>query len=184
MQDRSSRGLKRGGTGTSPADLCGMQGELDWISLLGSQRMNNTHNKPIFSSPDLPHMTEPALSSPLVFPVTTAAIPADLPATPSVMESHGSLLEDVVLKQDSPSPQVLLPWAEKNSQSPSLHPWAESKESTMHGLKKLYRRTKSLGGGHPITHPIWSPDHNCSSSTSTFSVGALQVRTPLISGTN
>lgn len=189
LPDRSTRGLKRRRTGTSPADLCGMQGELDWISLLGSQRMSNAHNKPIFGSPDLPHVTEPSLSSPLVFPVTTAAIPAELPATPSVMESHGSLLEEVVLKQDSPSPQVLLPWAEKNSQSPGnttthLHPWAESKESTMHGLRKLCRRTKSLGGGTLTTHPIWSPDHNWSTSTGPFSVTTLQVRTPVLSGTN
>lgn len=192
LQDRSMRGLKRRRTeGIIPADLCGMPGDLDWISLLGSQRMSNTYYKPIFGSPDLPHVTEPALSSPLVFPVTTAATPAEMPATPSAMESHGSLLEEVVLKQDSPSPQVLLPWAEKNSQSPSssahLHPWAESKESTMHGLKNLCRRTKSLGGGPPTTHmhPIWSPDQSwSSSSTSGFSVAALTLRTPLLRGTN
>lgn len=194
LQGRSMRGIKRRRTeGTSPADLSGMPGDLDWMSLLGSQRMSNTaHYRPVFGSPDLPHVTEPALSSPLVFPVTATAIPTEkLPATPLVVDSHSSLLEEVVLKQDSPSPQVVLPWAEKNSQSPSssahLHPWAESKESTMHGLKNLCRRTKSLGGVPPTTymHPIWSPDQSWSSSSSSgFSVAALQLRTPLLSGTN
>lgn len=179
LQDRSLRGFKHQRTeGTSTTDLCGVPGDLDWMVLLGTQK------KPVFGSPDMPHVTEPALNSPLVFPVTTAAVPAEIPATPSTMESHGSLLEEVVLKQDSPSPQVLLPWAEKNSQSPSssshLHPWAESKESTMHGLKNLCRRTKSVGAG-PATahaHPIWSPDQSwSSSSTSGFSITALTLRT-------
>ncbi len=178
-QQRTLRGLKHQKTEGTSTDVCGMAGDLDWMALLGNQR------RPVFGSPDMPHVTEASFNSPLVFPVTTAAIPSELPATPSTVESHGSLLEEVVLKQDSPSPQVLLPWAEKNSQSPNssshLHPWAESKESTMHGLKNLCRRTKSLGGGPTTNHthpPIWSPEQSWSStSTNGFSVTALTLKT-------
>ena len=178
-QNRRVKGLQRRSTEgeikTSPSDVCGMPGDLDWISLLGSQRTSSTLYK---GSPDLPQVGEPVLCSPLVLPTTIAAVPVELPATPPVMENHGALLEEVVLKQDSPSPQVLLPWAEGNSQSPNIsaqsHPWAESKESTMHEVRNLFKVNKSLGNGNSL----WSPDHNWSSSAS------ILCRTPLLRGTS
>ncbi len=166
---------------TSPADMCGVAGDLDWISLLG---MNSQHHKPIFSSPDVPHVLTGELCSPLTLPTTiTAAIPVELPATSQPSQSHGALLEEVVLIQDSPSPQVLLPWAEGNSQSPScsaqLHPWAESKESTMHELRKMSKCIDTAGQGS-----MWSPDHSwSSSSTSTYSTNVV-YRTSLLKGTS
>lgn len=162
---------------TSPSEPC-VAGDLDWISLLGSQRTSCHQHKPSFSSPDMPHALpgDPVLCSPLVLPVTTAAVPVELPATPQVMQTHGALLEEVVLKQDSPSPQVLLPWAEGNSQSPSCsaqtHPWAESRESTMHEVHNLIKM-----------NPLWSPDHSWSSA-STFSSASTVCRTPLLKGTS
>ena len=150
---------------TSPSDMCGIPGDLDWISLLGSQRNGHPQrDKPTFTSPDMVQVGEPILCSPLTLPTTiSAAVPMELPATPQVTLSHGALLEEVVLKQDSPSPQVLLPWAEGSSQSPScsaqLHPWAESKESTMHEVHNLIKMAK------PTASSIWSPDHSWSSSS-------------------
>lgn len=179
---------------TSPSDLCGMPGDLNWISLLGSQRMHSHQHKPTnLSSPDLAQVGEAVLCSPLVLPATiTAAVPVELPATPQVTESHGALLEEVVLKQDSPSPQVVLPWAEGNSQSPSClaqtHPWAESKESTMHEVRNLFKMSKSLGISHAGGSCVWSPDHSWSSSSTTAysSSGgtAMTCRTPLLKGTS
>lgn len=164
---------------TSPSELCGVAGDLDWISLLGTQK-----HKPSISPPELAQVGETVLCSPLTLPTTiTAALPVELPATPQVSESHGALLEEVVLKQDSPSPQVVLPWAEGNSQSPNCcahtHPWAESKESTMHEVCNLFKMSKALGNGSSL----WSPDHSWSSSSnSTYSSSAttMTYRTPLL----
>lgn len=170
---------------TSPSELCSVSGDLDWISLLGSQRSHSQPPgpKPSFSPPELAQVGEGVLCSPLTLPTTIAAtIPVDLPATPQVTESHGSLLEEVVLKQDSPSPQVVLPWAEGNSQSPSCsaqtHPWAESRENTMHEVRNLFKMSKALGN-------TWSPDHSWSSSStnSTFTATTgMTYRTPLLRG--
>lgn len=172
---------------TSPSDLCGVAGDLDWISLLG---MNGQNHKPSFTSPDMPHplAAEPVLCSPLTLPTTiTATIPVELPATPQVSQSHGALLEEVVLKQDSQSPQVMLPWAEGNSQSPNCvaqtHPWAESKESTMHEVHNLIKLKKCLTTGQERS--VWSPDHSWSSSSlSTYSSSVTYRTTPLLKGTS
>lgn len=191
---RQAKGMKRKRresehTKTSPSDLSTMAGDLDWISLLGSQRLQNHQQRAGFSSPDIPQVgvAEPVLCSPLVLPTTIAAIPVELPATPRVSESHGALLEEVVLKQDSPSPQVVLPWAEGNSQSPScsshMHPWAESKESTMHELRNLFRTNKAVGSASGGL-PVWSPDQSWSSSASVYSSSLTTVRTPLLKGTS
>lgn len=172
---------------SSPSDLCGVTGDLDWISVLG---MNSQHHKPGFCSPDMPQglAGEPVLCSPLTLPTTiSATVPVELPATPQVSQSHGALLEEVVLKQDSQSPQVVLPWAEGNSQSPSCsaqtHPWAESKESTMHEVHNLIKLNKCLATGQEQT--AWSPDHSWSSSTLSTYSGSVMYRTaPLLKGTS
>ena len=171
---------------TSPSDVCGIPGDLDWISLLGSQRSHHPHpDKPTFTSPDGTQAGEPILCSPLTLPTTIAAtLPVELPATPQTTLSHGTLLEEVVLKQDSPSPQVVLPWAEGSSQSPSCsaqtHPWAESKESTMHEVRNLIKMAKPASSG------IWSPDHSWSSSStnSYSSTDCTAARTPLLKSTS
>lgn len=169
---------------TSPSELCTVTGDLDWISLLGSQRVHSQQHKPSFSPPELAQVGEGVLCSPLTLPTSIAAtVPVEIPATPQVTQSHGALLEEVVLKQDSPSPQVVLPWAEGNSQSPSCsahtHPWAESKESTMHEVRNLFKMSKStLGNGSTV----WSPDQSwSSSSTSSY---PTTLRTPLLRGTS
>lgn len=170
---------------TSPSDLCSVAGDLDWISLLG---MNSQHHKPSFTSP--PGLAgEPVLCSPLTLPTTIGAtVPVELPVTPQVTHSHGALLEEVVLKQDSQSPQVLLPWAEGNSQSPccsaQTHPWAESKESTMHEVQHLIRLNKCLATGQGQS--TWSPDHSWSSSSASAYSSAVNMvyRPPLLKGTH
>lgn len=171
---------------SSPSDFCGVAGDLDWISLLG---MNNQHHKSSFTSPDMPQglAGEPVLCSPLTLPTTTSAtVPMELPVTPQVTQSHGALLEEVVLKQDSLSPHVLLPWAEGNSQSPSLgqtHPWAESKESTMHEVHNLIKLNKCLASGQGKS--VWSPDQSWSSlSSASTSAYSSVYRTPLLKGTH
>lgn len=167
---------------TSPSDVCGIPGDLDWISLLGSQRNSHQRDKATFTPPDLVVAGE--LCSPLTLPTAiTAAVPVELPATPHATLSHGALLEEVVLKQDSPSPQVVLPWAEGGSQSPhcsaQTHPWAESRESTMHEVHNLFKMAK------PATSSVWSPEHSWSSSTSSAcSSSTYLTRTPLLRGSS
>jgi hypothetical protein len=192
MSSKATKGVRRkrreSEHKTSPSDLCGVAGDLDWISLLGT---TNQHPKPSFTSPDVPQglSGEPVLCSPLTLPTTIAAtVPVEIPATPQVTQSHGSLLEEVVLKQDSLSPQVLLPWAEGNSQSPSLtqtHPWAESRESTMHEVHNLIKSNKCLATSEGRSMLTWSPDHSWSSSSAySSSTMPLVYRTPLIKGTH
>ena len=158
-----------------------MTGDLDWISLLGR---HHQHHKPSFSPPEL-SQAEGVLCSPLTLPTTIATtVPVEMPSTPKVFESHGALLEEVVLKQDSPSPQVVLPWAEGNSQSPSCsaqtHPWAESKECTMHEVRNMFRLSRATGNGASV----WSPDQSWSSSASSAysATAGMSCRTPLLRG--
>ena len=181
LQSKTMKGARRKRRESEgPSDLC-VAGDLDWISLLGT---SNQHQKALFSSPDIPQVIggEHVLCSPLTLPTTiNAALPVEVPVTPHMVQSHGALLEEVVLKQDSPSPQVLLPWAEGNSPAPSCsaqtHPWAESKESTMHEVRNL-----KMDKCHTGKNMIWSPDHSWS-STSTHSSSSVVCRTPLLKGT-
>ncbi len=170
----------------APADPCGLPGDLDWVSLLSSQRVNcgscpsqacrPVFGSPILGPPDLGHIGEPVMCSPLVIPTTLSA--SQLPETPVPGENKGALLEEAVLKQDSPSPQLLLPWAD--SQSPHAHPWAESRDSTLHELRSIYKSAPQSSVASMARHSHrWSPESSWSSSCSTTSV-TYTARTPLL----
>ena len=163
-----------------PADPCGLPGDLDWVSLLSSQKVNcgscpsqscrPAFGSPVLGPPDLGHIGEPVVCSPLV---PTSLTSEHVPQTPLLYENRGALLEEVVLKQDSPSP-LLLPWAESRPQSPYVsHPWAESRETTLH---EMYKSSTSR------RHQLWSPESSWSSG-STYSTAGLRYgkRTPLLS---
>ena len=165
-----------------PADPCGLPGDLDWVSLLSSQKVNcgscpsqscrPAFGSPVLGPPDLGHIGEPVVCSPLV----PTSEHAELPQTPLLFENRGALLEEVVLKQDSPSP-LLLPWAESRPQSPGVsHPWAESRETTLHEMKNMYKSSTNH------RNQLWSPESSWSSG-STFSAVGLRhsKRTPLLS---
>lgn len=171
-----------------PADPCGLPGDLDWVTLLSSQKVNcsscpSQSCRPVFGSPvlgppDLAHIGEPITCSPLVVPTSiTSEQAAAVPETLTVGENKATLLEEVILQQDCPSPQ-LLPWAESRSQSPNVsltqpHPWAESKEATLRSIIKNGRCTTARNNIH------WSPESSLS-STSTSSV-IYDKRIPLLS---
>lgn len=144
----------------SSTDLCGLPGDLDWISLLGSQKVScglcpTQSCKPFFGSPvtgqpDIGHVVEPVMCSPLILPPSLSSEHADIPESSPADDHKRALLEEAVLKQDSPSP-LLLPWAEGHSQSPNLglpHPWAESKEVTLHQMRSHVS----------ASHQLWSPE--------------------------
>ena len=173
-----------------PVDPCGLPGDLDWISLLSSQRVScgscpsgacrPVYGSPILGPPDLSQTGgDPMICSPLVVPATIA----HSPTTPSAGADSDSLKikeleEDVFTNHTSPllSPH-LLPWADNRPESPHLHPWAESKETT---LKNLGRQNRpSLPLNH-TPHAVWSPEasytSSCSIPTSSLSC-KLQSRT-------
>ena len=186
--------IKSQNTINQPADPCGLPGDLNWVSLLSSQRVTNCglcpsqNCRPVFGSPvlgppDLGHIGEPVVCSPLVVPATLAAEPvADIPSTPLLGDYKGSLLEEVVLRQDSPPPE-LLPWAESRSQSPAIsfsqpHPWSESKETTQHELKHLRPSKVSFTNSKGT---MWSPESSWSSASTYSSTGRITVHTPRMS---
>lgn len=178
---------------TSPADPCGLPGDLDWVSLLSSQRLGcgscpsqscrPSFGSPVLGSPDLGHIGDPVICSPLIVPVTSAAIePVDIPASPLVGVSRGALLEEAILKQDSP-PLQLLSWDESRPQSPytrdtQVHPWAESREKTLHEMRNLSKKSKPVSTFGKTT--MWSPESSWSSS-STYSTAGFKKQTPLLS---
>ena len=181
--------IKSQSASNQPADPCGLPGDLDWVSLLSSQRVTNcglcpsqncrpAFGSPIFGTPDLGHVGEPVVCSPLVVPTSSAIEPiTDIPSTPLLGDYKGALLEEVVLKQDSPSPQIL-PWAESRSQSPVVsfsqpHPWSESKETTQHELKNLCPSKVSFTSSKST---MWSPDSSWSSSSTYSSTGRIVMQ--------
>lgn len=164
----------------SSTDLCGLPGDLDWISLLGSQKVScglcpTQSCKPFFGSPvtgqpDTGHVVEPVMCSPLVLPPSLSSEQADIPESSPADDHKRALLEEAVLKQDSPSP-LLLPWAEGHSQSPNLglpHPWAESKEVTLHQMRSHVS----------ASHQLWSPEPSW-----TYMNNNYCKKTPLLSET-
>lgn len=165
----------------SSTDLCGLPGDLDWISLLGSQKVScglspTQSCKPFFGSPvtgqsDIGHIAEPVMCSPLIVPPSLSSEHTDIPELSLPDDNRRSLLEEAVLKQDSPSP-LLLPWAEGQSQSPNLglpHPWAESKEVTLHQMRSHVS----------ASHQLWSPEPTWTNSY----MNNYCKKTPLLSET-
>ena len=170
-----------------PADPCGLPGDLDWVTLLSSQKVNcsscpSQSCRPVFGSPvlgppDLAHIGEPITCSPLVVPTSLTSEQAAVPETLTVGENKATLLEEMILQQDCPSPQ-LLPWAESRSQSPNVslaqpHPWAESKEATLRSMIKSGRCMTARNNTY------WSPESSWSSAST--SSAAYDKRTPLLS---
>ena len=163
-----------------PADPCGLPGDLDWVSLLSSQRVScgscpsqacrPVYGSPILGPPDLGQVGDPMVCSPLILPTTLSS---DLsPQTPVTRDSgKGKELEEVVWKQDSPSPH-LLPWADSQPQSPCLHPWAESKETTLRNLHRQSRHAMTVTS----QNHMWSPEASYSSSCSTTSITSLSYK--------
>ncbi len=172
---------------TYPADPCGLPGDLDWVSLLSSQRVGcascpsescrPSFGSPVLGTPDLGHIGEPVVCSPLV-----ATLASDVPAYPPVCESNGALLEEAVLRQDSPPLGILpSPWDNSQSQSPTdkhYHPWAESKEKTLYELRNLSKRTEPVPTY--VKTSMWSPESSWSSS-STYSTAGIKKQAPLLS---
>lgn len=166
-------------------DPCGLPGDLDWISLLSSQRVScgscpsqacrPVYGSPILGPPDLGHVGDPMICSPLVVPATIAS--GLSPCTPVVTDT-GKVkeLEDDVFNHDSPLPSPhLLPWADSRPQSPHLHPWAESKETTLKNLGRQSRQATTLTSHNH--NGFWSPEASYSSSYSTSSsVASLSYR--------
>ena len=180
--------IKSQNASNQPADPCGLPGDLNWVSLLSSQKVTNcglcpsqncrpTFGSPILGTPDLGQIGEPVVCSPLVVPITLAVEPVtDIPTTPLLGDYKGALLEEVILKQDSPSPQ-LLPWAESRPQSPAVsfsqpHPWSESKETTQHQLNSLCPSKVSFTNSKST---LWSPESSWSSSSTYSSNGRIIV---------
>ena len=175
----------------APADPCGLPGDLNWVSLLSSQRVSciscpSQTCRPVFGSPvlgppDLGHIGDPVVCSPLVVPMTLTSEAAEIPLTPTLGENKGALLEEALLRQDSPSPQ-LLPWAEGQSQSPVCHPWAETREATL-------KRTRGIFPSLTGRKSMWSPDSSLSSSSSSVGQGrtgrivAVRKSAPMLSET-
>lgn len=159
---------KRARSESSPptADPCHLPGDLDWISLLSSQRVScgsctdghscrPSFGSPVLGPPDLGHIGEPLICSPAMIPhVLASRLPDTPPASlPTSTTTASIALEDMVSGQDSPSP-LLPPWTGSRDHSPNPvqleHPWAESKES-------INRQIKSLGKSKG-TSQHWSPE--------------------------
>ena len=163
-----------------PVDPCGLPGDLDWISLLNSQRVScgscpsqgcrPVYGSPILGPPDLGQVGDPMICSPLIVPATIAS-----PTTPVVTDSgkvRNQDEEDVFNHDSPPSPPHLLSWADSRPESPFLHPWAESKETTLRNLGRQSRPAPSLLPSRPL-NGMWSPEasysSSCSSTASSYS---------------
>ena len=126
-------------------------GDLDWISLLSSQRMGCVscachHCRQGETGVHIGGRGEPPPSfSPLVVPLNKIS---DTPTFPSSRVLRNSL-DDIITTQESPAP-LLPPWTgESRPYSPTLeHPWAEST-----GHSPFMRRA---GHCSPVPEVMWS----------------------------
>lgn len=171
--DRRQSGTTRKRTKSEnvPGDPCGLPGDLDWISLLSSQRVScgscpSQACRPVYGSPilgpaDLGQVGEPMMYSPLVVPATIAN--GLSPSTPVAVDTgKAKELEEDVFNHDSPLPSPhLLTWSDSRPQSPHLHPWAESKETTLKNLGCQSRQVSSLTSHNGS---VWSPEPSYSST--------------------
>ena len=192
-QPRGGGGRKRvKSEAQTPVDPCGLPGDLDWISLLSSQRVScGSYGSPILGPPDLGQVGDPMICSPLIVPtsITTASPSAPAtsdPALETVLKDEKTEDEEVFRSHHNscglPSPH-LLPWEDSRPLSPSPHPWAESRETTLSSLGRD-RQTIRLPPINRTSNPIWSPDTPCYSSSSScltstsFSRSYSKSRTP------
>ena len=156
---------KRARSDSSPptADPCHLPGDLDWISLLSSQRLScvscsDPHScrpsfgSPVLGPPDLGHIGDPVICSPATIPHGLTSRVFDTPPSQLAKSTTTSiLLEDLVSTSDA-SP--LLPaWNRSRDHSPNPisleHPWAESRDAISQHIQTL---GKSKGPHH------WSPE--------------------------
>lgn len=165
---KESRKRSKSVSTTSTADLCHLPGDLDWVSLLSSQKVGcvscaGAHScrpsfgSPVLGPPDLGHIGDPVICSPAVIPTTLSSRIPDTPPTMTV--SHPNIiLDEIMTSQESLAP-LLPPWAESCPHSPSLsleHPWAECKET--------------FGTNHTkgTTVEMWSPETAWNISQSSY----------------
>ena len=159
----------------APVDPCGLPGDLDWISLLSSQRVScGSYGSPILGPPDLGQVGDPMICSPLIIPTSitttspcTSTVPG--PALDSDLKDDKED-EDVFRNHNScrvPSPH-LLPWEDPRPVSPSRHPWAESRETTLNSLGRQ-RQTIALPSLNHTSNPICPPESACYSFPSSCS---------------
>ena len=175
-QSRQKKRSKSTSSVPLAVDPCHLPGDLDWVSLLSSQRLNcgmctGAHNcrpsfgSPVLGPPDLGHIGDPILCSPAMIPTT---LPSRVPETPPIIlnTTNHSILDDIVMSTEESPALLLPPWVESRSQSPNLsleHPWAENKER--------------IRGS---TNQLWSPDPSwavslTNSSHATTSSGTVPV---------
>lgn len=145
-------------------DPCHLPGDLDWVTLLGSQKYGciacheaEHHCRPMFGSPVLGttdilmgHIGDPLSCSPAILPVALQNKIQDTPPQKTLLTTS---LEEIITTQESPAP-LLPPWAaESRPFSPTHfnleHPWAESNRCQEVGLHKVNRRE----------HHVWSSPH-------------------------
>ena len=168
-----------------PVDPCGLPGDLDWISLLSSQRVScgscpsqacrPVYGSPVLGPPDLGQVGDPMVCSPLIIPATiTSRLCPHTPVVTNSSSLRGKELDEDIFTHDSPGPSPhVLPWADSRPQSPCLHPWAESKETTLKNLGQQYRLATTLASRNQ--NSIWSPEASYS-SCSTTSVTSLSCK--------
>ena len=124
-------------TTSTTTDPCHLPCDMDWVSLLSSQRLggciscSDAHYRPTFGSPIMgtsSDLVDSVSCSPAVLPMTLHNRILDTP--PQRATVLCSSLEEIITTQESPAP-LLPPWAaETRSYSPTPntfdHPWAET----------------------------------------------------------
>lgn len=146
-------------------DPCHLPGDLDWVSLLSSQKFGcvacheEHHCRPTFGSPvlginEMGHISDPISCSPAVLPVVLQNKIQDTPPQKPILTNS---LDEIITTQESPAP-LLPPWAaESRPFSPTRfnleHPWAESNRCQEAGLPKIGRREHVWTSPHEV---MWS----------------------------
>lgn len=174
MRDAKSKRCKSTSSVPTTSDqVYHLSGDLDWASLLGSQRMScgsctGVHTcQASFRSPVLGITGDEQIGcSPVIVPMSLQSRVPETPPTFTPVTLYHPILDEIMSTQESPAP-LLPPWAESRSQSPNInieHPWAESRE-----------RARHVWVGSPDSAP-WIPmngGYPPSSSTSTVQVAQL-----------
>ena len=171
-QQGRGRGRKRvKSEAQAPVDPCGLPGDLDWISLLSSQRVScGSYGSPVLGPADLGQVGDPMICSPLIVPtsITSSGPPSPQTTTEPTFEDNlkeERELEDVFSNHNSPlRSSHLLPWAETQPESPSKHPWAESREITMKNVGRQQQHRAALPQLHHSAS-VWSHEPSCSSTS-------------------
>lgn len=186
---KDSRQSRSGGGGRkrikseaqAPVDPCGLPGDLDWVSLLSSQRVScGSYGSPILGPPDLGQVGDPMICSPLIIPtsMTTTSPPSTPAGTNPALDcdlKNNKDVEEVFRNHNSrlPSPH-LLPWEDSRPESPFRHPWAESRETTLNSLGRQ-QHTVVLPPFNHTSNSLWSPDTTCYSTSASCSTSTTNL---------